>query len=66
MDPVGRKVYWTDIAEVYRGIRRANLGGGNIEELVTTGLTTPRAIALDAAARKMYWTDAKERSSERT
>ena len=28
-----------------------------VETLVTTGLVTPRGIALDVAGGKMYWTD---------
>ena len=48
-------MYWLD-----RGthrIQRANLDGSNVESLVTTGLSTPRELALDVDAGKMYWTD---------
>jgi uncharacterized protein YjbI with pentapeptide repeats len=43
-------------------IRRADLDGSNldgsgIEDLVDTGSTLPRGIALHVAANKMYWTD---------
>jgi len=38
-------------------IRRANLDGSGVEDLVTTGLFEPNRIALDVAGGKMYWTD---------
>ena len=52
IDLVG-KVYWTDGTR----IRRANLVGSNVEDLVTTGVVSPRGIALHPAAGEMYWTD---------
>ena len=53
-------IYWTDwewgSTDWESGkIRRVNLDGTNIEDIVT-GLDTPNAIALDVADRKMYWT----------
>jgi subtilisin family serine protease len=49
------KIYWT---QGWSGaIRRANLDGSNIEDLVTTGLTCPRSIALELVSRKIYWAD---------
>ena len=50
-----QKMYWVD--EDTHKIQRANLDGSNIEDLVTTELETPEAIALDVAGGKMYWTD---------
>ena len=47
------KMYW---AEDWGGkIRRADLDGSNVEDLVT-GLGQPIALALDMAGGKMYWT----------
>jgi low density lipoprotein receptor-related protein 5/6 len=48
-------MYWTNAGSAK--IQRANLDGSSVEDLVTTGLITPRGIALDIAAGKMYWTD---------
>ena len=51
------KLYWTDwVAE---RIRRADLDGTNVEDLVTSadGLDRPVALALDVRNGKMYWTD---------
>ncbi len=48
------KMYWTDSGT--RKVQRANLDGSNIEDLVTTGLITPRGIAVDLSGGKMYWT----------
>ena len=49
------KMYWTDYGT--EKIQRANLDGSNVEDLVTTGLTTPLGIALDVGRGKMYWAD---------
>ena len=51
------KMYWTDPTSDTDKIRRANLDGSNIEDLITTGLSEPEGIALDMAGGKMYWTD---------
>ena len=50
-----QKMYWTDNGT--DKIQRANLDGSNVEDLVTTGLSNPRGIALDLINSKMYWTD---------
>ncbi|UCC22567.1 MAG: SMP-30/gluconolactonase/LRE family protein, partial [Planctomycetota bacterium] len=55
VDETGEKIYWTDWN--LKEIRRANLDGSAVEEVVTTGLNRPFAIALDGVGRKMYWTD---------
>ncbi len=47
------KMYWVDMGQ----IRRADLDGSNVEDLVTTGLLETEGIDLDVAAGKMYWTD---------
>ena len=49
------KMYWTDSGT--DKIRRANLDGSNVEDLITTGLGHPEDIALDMSGGKMYWTD---------
>ena len=49
------KIYWTDW--VADRIRRADLDGTNVEDLVTSGLERPVALALDVGNGKMYWTD---------
>ena len=42
-DPVDRLVYWTD--DEVRAIRRADLDGGNDEDIVTTEVAHPDGIA---------------------
>ena len=49
------RMYWTDAGT--DKIQRANLDGSQIEDLVTTGLDNPAALALDVSGGKMYWTD---------
>ena len=44
------KIYWTEPSK----IRRANLDGSNVEDLLTE-LEWPSDIALDLHNRKMYW-----------
>ena len=44
LDVAGGRMYWTDSGT--RKIRRANLDGSGVEDLVTTGLTSPHGIAL--------------------
>ena len=55
LNTTAQKMYWTD--EATGKIQRANIDGSNIEDLVTTGLEKPEAIALDVVGGKMYWTD---------
>jgi DNA-binding beta-propeller fold protein YncE len=55
VDPAGGKIYWTDY--VADKIQRANLDGSNVEDLVTTGLGAPWALAVDTVDGKVYWTD---------
>ena len=65
LDVVAGKIYWTDsewdaASQTTTGkIRRADLDGYNIEDLITlTRLRgTPASIALDVVGGKMYWTD---------
>ena len=57
MDTSGGTVtamYWAD--ENVQKIQRGDIDGSNIEDLVT-GITKPRALALDVAGGKMYWAD---------
>ena len=54
-DASASKIYWTDIDT--DKIQRASLAGSSVEDLVTSGLITPRGIALDLTGGKMYWAD---------
>jgi hypothetical protein len=45
LDIAGGKMYWAD--EEVDKIRRANLDGSNIEDLVSAAIMKPRALALD-------------------
>ncbi len=55
VDPSAGKLYWTDVgADV---IRRANLDGSAQEDLVTTGLSWPMAVALNPPGDMLYWGD---------
>ena len=54
LDPVSGKMYWTD--DGAGQIRRADLDGSNIENLVS-GLADPVGVALDLTAGRLYWAD---------
>ncbi len=49
------RMYWLDRAT--DRIQRSDLDGSNVEDLVTSGLSGPKELALDVAGGKMYWTD---------
>lgn len=56
LDESAGKIYWVD-ANIPAAVRRANLDGTQVEDLVTTNIEFPSAIALDVAGGKMYWGD---------
>ena len=59
VDPVAGKVYWTtyrDDAISSGVIRRMDLDGQNLEDLIT-GLDKPQDVALDIGGGKPYWPD---------
>jgi len=54
LDVTAGKIYWAD--GVTKFIRRSNLDGSGIEDLLNTqNIGPPRAIALDLAAGLIYW-----------
>jgi sugar lactone lactonase YvrE len=56
-------MYWTDVysmmgtSDYISKIQRSNMDGSGVQELVSSGLSSPAAIALDTIAGKMYWPD---------
>ena len=53
-----QKMYWTTPTDWDDfKIRRADLDGSNVEDLVVREPDTPLEVALDLGAGKMYWTD---------
>src|SRR5205814_2722375 len=60
IDPVAGKIYWTSNDSLNASsnasgkVRRANLDGTNIQDLVT-GMNYPYGAALDIAGGKIYW-----------
>src|SRR5262249_55923885 len=56
VDGLAGKMYWTDVTD--STIRRANLDGSSIQDLLNLGIENqPNAIALEPTGRKMYWTE---------
>ena len=69
VDPAGGKVYWTQVLSPTQAslgrIRRANLDGTGVEDLITTGLKRPHGIAVDPAGGKIYWVDSAANKVQR-
>jgi hypothetical protein len=69
VDPVGGKLYWCQGDQNSLGtedrIRRADLDGSNVQDLVTTGLALPTGIALDLANGKVIWSDVGNQTIQR-
>ena len=60
LDIASGKMYWTEsgINRQYYKLRRANLDGSNVEDVIpTTELTRPYGIALDLFSGKVYWAE---------
>ena len=55
IDWTGRKLFWTDANKKIIGV--INLDGTQRKALIATGHDKPRAIVLDPADDKVYWTD---------
>jgi DNA-binding beta-propeller fold protein YncE len=54
LDKPHSKIYWTD--SVTAKVRRANLDGTGVEDIFdSSALGSPRGIAVDSAAGKIYW-----------
>lgn len=59
-DPLGGKLYWTevDVATNSGRIVRAGLQFGEFPEIIVSGLHVPIDISVDGAGGKVYWVDA--------
>ena len=53
LDPTNRKIYLTTADGK---IQRLNVDGSNVESDLITGLDAPKAVSVDVAGRKIYWT----------
>jgi hypothetical protein len=58
IDNAAAKIYWTDVDN--HQIRRADLDGGNFENLVTSGVGFPMGIAVDHDSDLLCWGDATQ------
>jgi integrin beta 2 len=55
IDPCESRVYWTNWDSSRPSIQRAYLSGFSIESIIVTDIRMPNSLALDHAARKLYW-----------
>jgi len=53
-DAANEEIYYTSNGGT---IQKANFDGSNVQNLVTSGLSTPRGIDLDVTGNTMYWVD---------
>jgi low-density lipoprotein receptor-related protein 1 (alpha-2-macroglobulin receptor) len=65
VDPCDSRVYWTNWDSNRPSIQRAYLSGYQIESIIVTDIRMPNSLALDHAARKLYWVDARLDKIER-
>ena len=59
IDPVDRKIYWTETNITFR-IQRSNFDGSEVETLIDTNLSYPTGLAVDHENRLLFWTDYTE------
>jgi hypothetical protein len=60
LDLAAGKMYWTEsgTSQQYYKLRRANLDGSDVEDVIPTSmLTRPAGIALDLSSGKVYWAE---------
>jgi hypothetical protein len=61
VDVAGGHIFWTTMgvpADNDGSVQRADLDGSNVSAIVRTGDTyTPKQLKLDAAGKKLYWSD---------
>ncbi|XP_039746200.1 low-density lipoprotein receptor-related protein 1 [Pararge aegeria] len=58
-EPCERRVYWSDWSAARPRIERALADGRRRQALVTRDVLMPNGLALDHAARLLYWADAR-------
>ncbi|XP_046973357.1 prolow-density lipoprotein receptor-related protein 1 [Vanessa cardui] len=65
LDPAAGALFWSAWGAAAPGVARAELGGGDVHVLAALKLVYPGALAVDPAARLLYWADAYLESVER-
>lgn len=65
VDPCLSRVYWADWNSTRPAIQRAFSNGYQLETVIRTDILMPNGLALDRAARKLYWADARLDKIER-
>lgn len=64
-EPCERRLYWTNWNESRPCIQRAYSSGRALQTVVNTHILMPNGLALDHAAKKIYWADARLDKIER-
>ncbi|CAH0696500.1 unnamed protein product [Spodoptera exigua] len=64
-EPCERRLYWTNWNESQPSIQRAYTSGRALQTVVATHILMPNGLALDHAAKKVYWADARLDKIER-
>lgn len=59
IEPCLTMVYWTNWNAAAASIQRAYISGYGLENIITTDIKMPNAIALDYEGHKLYWADAR-------
>lgn len=64
-EPCERRLYWTNWNESRPSIQRAYASGRALQTVVASHILMPNGLALDHAAKKLYWADARLDKIER-
>lgn len=64
-EPCERRLYWTNWNESHPSIQRAYTSGRELQTIVATDILMPNGLALDHAAKHVYWADARLDKIER-
>ena len=60
-----RRIFWTNWNPNQPSIQTVSYGGFKPVSIITDGIRTPDGLAIDYAAQKLYWSDAKLDKIER-
>lgn len=54
VDPISKKIYWVEFGGK---LRRADLDGSNVVDIVVSGMTRPFDVDIDPLRGKLYWSE---------
>lgn len=61
--PEEKEIFWTDWGR-HPAVMRAHMDGTSVTPLINSSIVWPNGLAIDSAANRLYWTDAKLKKIE--